>query len=172
MNHPGEIRPLTRLVRPHVAIVTTVEPVHLAYFQDEAEIAEAKAEIFEGLQPRGTAVLNRDNNWFGLLAERARDHGARILSFGEHPSADIRLERVTLNADGSSINAVVAGAAVTYRLGAPGRHLVQNSLAVLAAAHAIGADLHAHHAGARPLHARRRGGASGSGSGIRAAPSR
>ena len=68
MNHPGEITPLTRLVRPHVAIVTTVEAVHLAFFKDEAEIAEAKAEIFLGLGPGGTAVLNRDNRWFGLLS--------------------------------------------------------------------------------------------------------
>ena len=109
MNHAGEIRPLTKLVRPHVAIVTTVEPVHLAYFPDEAAIAEAKAEIFEGLEPGGTAVLNRDNRWFDLLAGRAREHGARILSFGEHASADVRLERVDLHADGSSVQAAVCG---------------------------------------------------------------
>jgi UDP-N-acetylmuramoyl-tripeptide--D-alanyl-D-alanine ligase len=141
MNHAGEIRPLTKLVRPHAAIVTTVEPVHLAFFQSEAAIAEAKAEIFEGLEPGGTAVLNRDNGWFHLLAQRARAHGAEILSFGEDPTADIRLERVSLREDGSSVEASVAGETVTYRLGAPGRHLVQNSLAVIAAAHAIGADL-------------------------------
>lgn len=141
MNHSGEIRPLTRMVRPHAAIVTTVEPVHLEYFAGEADIAEAKAEIFEGLEPGGAAVLNRDNRWFDLLRERARDHGARIVSFGEHPSADMRLERVTLREDGSSIQAVLHGVPMTYRLGAPGRHLVQNSLAVLAAAAAIGADV-------------------------------
>jgi UDP-N-acetylmuramoyl-tripeptide--D-alanyl-D-alanine ligase len=141
MNHAGEIRPLTGMVRPQVAIVTNVEPVHLEYFDGEEQIAEAKAEIFEGLQPGGTAVINRDNRWFELLAERARDHGAKILSFGEHPGADVRLERVALQAEGSSVQAVLAGAPVAYRLGAPGRHLVQNSLAVLAAAHAIGADL-------------------------------
>ena len=141
MNHAGEIRPLTKLVRPHAAIVTTVEPVHLAFFQSEAAIAEAKAEIFEGLEPGGTAVLNRDNGWFHLLAQRARAHGARILSFGEDPTADIRLEHVSLREDGSSVRASLAGETLTYRLGAPGRHLVQNSLAVIAAAHAIGADL-------------------------------
>jgi UDP-N-acetylmuramoyl-tripeptide--D-alanyl-D-alanine ligase len=141
MNHAGEIRPLTKLVRPHVAIVTTVEPVHLAYFDSEAGIAEAKAEIFEGLEPGGTAVLNRDNKWFGLLAERAVGQGARILSFGEDAAADVRLERAVLQEDGSSVQAVVGGEPVTYRLGAPGRHLVQNSLAVLATAHAVGADL-------------------------------
>jgi UDP-N-acetylmuramoyl-tripeptide--D-alanyl-D-alanine ligase len=141
MNHPGEIRPLTGLVRPHVAIVTTVEPVHLAYFDGEAAIAEAKAEIFEGLEPHGAAVLNRDNKWFELLAERAGAQGARIVSFGEHPSADVRLERISLSEEGSSIQAVLAGEPVTYRLGAPGRHLAQNSLAVIAAANAIGADM-------------------------------
>lgn len=141
MNHAGEIRPLTRLVRPHVAVVTTVEAVHLAFFKGEAEIAEAKAEIFEGLEPGGTAVLNRDNKWFELLAQRAAQHGARIVSFGEHDSADVRLTRVTLQDDGSSVQAELRGEPITYRLGAPGRHLVQNSLAVLAAADAVGADL-------------------------------
>jgi UDP-N-acetylmuramoyl-tripeptide--D-alanyl-D-alanine ligase len=141
MNHAGEIRPLTKLVRPHVAIVTTVEPVHLAFFDSEAGIAEAKAEIFQGLEPGGVAILNRDNRWFGLLSERAREHGARIVPFGEHTSADGRLERVSLQSDGSSVQAEILGHSVAYRLGAPGRHLVQNSLAVLAACHAVGADL-------------------------------
>lgn len=141
MNHAGEIRPLTKLVRPHVAIVTTVEAVHIEFFKDEEEIAEAKAEIFEGLEPGGTALLNRDNRWFDLLAMRAREHGARILSFGENPAADIRLTRVTLQEDGSSVQAEICGDPVTYRLGAPGRHLVQNSLAVLGAAHAIGVEM-------------------------------
>jgi UDP-N-acetylmuramyl pentapeptide synthase len=140
MNHAGEIRPLVRLVRPHVAIVTTVEPVHLAFFNSEAEIAEAKAEIFEGLEPGGTAVLNRDNRWFDLLAERAGEQGARIRTFGEHASADVRLRRVTLEADGSGVEASLDGRTYAFRLGAPGRHLVQNALAVLAAIEAAGAD--------------------------------
>ena len=141
MNHAGEIRPLTRLVRPHVAIVTTVEPVHIEFFESEADIAEAKAEIFEGLEPGATAVLNRDNRWFDALAERARDHRARVVSFGEHPSADMRLERAVLREDGSGVQAVLHGKPLAYRLGAPGRHLVQNSLAVIAAAAAAGADV-------------------------------
>jgi UDP-N-acetylmuramoyl-tripeptide--D-alanyl-D-alanine ligase len=141
MNHAGEIRPLTKLVRPHAAIVTTVEPVHLEFFDGEAGIAEAKAEIFEGLEPGGTAVLNRDNRWFDLLADRARRHGANILSFGEHEEADVRLIRASLQEEGSSVQATAGGEAITYRLGAPGRHLVQNSLAVVAVGHALGADL-------------------------------
>jgi UDP-N-acetylmuramoyl-tripeptide--D-alanyl-D-alanine ligase len=141
MNHAGEIRPLTRLVRPHVALVTTIAPVHLEYFDSEAGIAEAKAEIFEGLEPGGTAVLNRDNPWFALLAARARAAGARIVSFGEHPDADVRLERAALREDGSAIQIRLFGAPVAYRLGAPGRHLVMNSLGVVGAIHALEGDL-------------------------------
>ena len=141
MNHPGEIRPLVSLVRPHVAIVTTVEPVHRAYFDSEAAIAEAKAEIFEGLEPGGTAILNRDNSWFDLLAARAGERGARIVAFGEHPSADIRLERVALGEDVSGVQVRLFGESITYKLGAPGLHLVQNSLAVLATAQVFGVDM-------------------------------
>ena len=141
MNHPGEIRPLVKLVRPHVAIVTTVEAVHRAYFDSEAAIAEAKAEIFEGLEPNGIAVLNRDNRWFDLLAGRARENGGGIVLFGEHAASDVRLQRVVPSEDASGVEALLFGQHVTYKLGAPGRHLVQNSLAVLAAAHVLGADL-------------------------------
>jgi UDP-N-acetylmuramoyl-tripeptide--D-alanyl-D-alanine ligase len=141
MNHAGEIRPLTRLVRPDVAIVTTVGPVHLEYFDSEAAIAEAKAEIFEGLTVGGAAILNRDNRWFDLLAERAGAAGARVVSFGEHPLADVRLVRLALGDDGSGISATLFGDPITYRLGAPGAHLAVNSLAVVAACHAVGADV-------------------------------
>src|SRR5690606_6028424 len=76
MNHAGEIAPLAAMVRPHVAIVTTVEPVHLAQFPSVEAIAEAKAEIFTGLEPGGTAVINRDNTHFELLRARAEAAGA------------------------------------------------------------------------------------------------
>ena len=141
MNHAGEIRPLTKLVRPHVTLVTTVEAVHIEFFSSVAEIAEAKAEIFDGLEPGGTAVLNRDNQWFDLLSERAGARGAHIISFGEHAEAAMRLERVRLHEDSSEIEARLFGQALHYRLGAPGRHLVMNSLGVLAAANALKADL-------------------------------
>ncbi len=103
MNHAGEITPLTQLVRPHVAIITTVEPVHLEYFGSLAGIAEAKAEIFAGLEPGGTAILNRDNAFFDLLAARAREHGARVVSFGRDEHADVRPEVCTLGPDGTDI---------------------------------------------------------------------
>ncbi|HEY0223481.1 MAG TPA: UDP-N-acetylmuramoylalanyl-D-glutamyl-2,6-diaminopimelate--D-alanyl-D-alanine ligase [Pseudolabrys sp.] len=142
MNHAGEITPLTKLVRPHVAIVTTIEPVHLEYFGSLKKIAEAKAEIFLGIEPGGAAVLNRDNAQYAQLAGAAQEAGvARIVSFGENAKADARLIRYSLQTDSSTVQARVFGEDVTYKLGAPGRHLVLNSLAVLAAVSLAGADL-------------------------------
>ncbi len=141
MNHAGEITPLTRLVRPHVAIVTTIEPVHLEYFDTLDAIADAKAEIFLGLEPGGSALLNRDNPHYGRLAAAAEAAGARVVAFGEDPAADARLVKLSLQAESSTVEARILGADVTYKLGAPGRHLVMNSLAVLAAASLAGADL-------------------------------
>jgi UDP-N-acetylmuramoyl-tripeptide--D-alanyl-D-alanine ligase len=142
MNHAGEITPLTRLVRPHVAIVTAVEPVHLEFFSSVEAIAEAKAEIFLGLEPGGAAVLNRDNPHFDLLRRRAEEAGAGgVIAFGEHRDADARLVKVALQPDASAVEASILGTRVSYKVGAPGRHLVLNSLAVLAAASLVGADL-------------------------------
>jgi UDP-N-acetylmuramoyl-tripeptide--D-alanyl-D-alanine ligase len=142
MNHAGEIEPLTRLVRPHVAIVTTVEPVHLEFFGSLEAIADAKAEIFLGLERGGAAVINRDNPQFARLERAAKRAGVeRIVSFGEHARADARLVKCSLQSDGSTVQARVLGTDVTYKLGAPGRHLVDNSLAVLAAVALVGGDL-------------------------------
>jgi UDP-N-acetylmuramoyl-tripeptide--D-alanyl-D-alanine ligase len=141
MNHAGEITPLARMVRPHVAIITAVEPVHLAFFPSVEAIAEAKAEIFSGLEPGGTAVINRDNAHYELLARRAGEAGARILSFGWHAAADVRPSACELGPDGSEIVARLAGREIAYRLGTPGAHAAQNSLAVVGALAAAGADL-------------------------------
>jgi UDP-N-acetylmuramoyl-tripeptide--D-alanyl-D-alanine ligase len=142
MNHAGEITPLTKLVRPHIAIVTSIEPVHLEYFGSLEKIADAKAEIFAGIEPGGTAILNRDNDQYDRLAAAAKSaHVGRVVSFGESASADARLVQVSLQADSSTIEAHILGQTVTYKLGAPGKHLVLNSLAVLAAAALAGADL-------------------------------
>jgi UDP-N-acetylmuramoyl-tripeptide--D-alanyl-D-alanine ligase len=141
MNHAGEITPLTKLVRPHVAIVTTIEPVHLEYFGSLEKIAEAKAEIFSGLEPGGAAVLNRDNAQYDQLARAAQSAGARLITFGEHAQADARLIKFALHPDCTCVRANILGVEVTYKLGAPGRHLVLNSLSVLAAVSLVGADL-------------------------------
>jgi UDP-N-acetylmuramoyl-tripeptide--D-alanyl-D-alanine ligase len=142
MNHAGEIEPLSRLARPHVAIITTVAPVHLEFFGSQAKIADAKAEIFLGLEAGGAAVLNRDNSQFARLKRRAREAGvARIVAFGEHQEADARLIKCALHPGCSTVQADILGTELTYKIGAPGRHLVHNSLAVLAAAVLVGADL-------------------------------
>jgi UDP-N-acetylmuramoyl-tripeptide--D-alanyl-D-alanine ligase len=142
MNHAGEIEPLSRLARPHVAIITTVAPVHLEFFGSLAKIADAKAEIFLGLEAGGAAVINRDNSQFARLKRRAKEAGvARIVSFGEHEQADARLIKCALHPGCSAVQADILGTELTYKIGAPGRHLVHNSLAVLAAAVLVGADL-------------------------------
>ena len=142
MNHAGEITPLTRLVRPHVGIITGIEPVHLEYFGSLEKIADAKAEIFSGVEPGGAVVLNRDNAQYERLATAARAvHIDRVVSFVEHAAADARLIQFSLQADGSTVEARILGQTVTYKVGAPGRHLVLNSLAVLAAVSLVGADI-------------------------------
>ena len=143
MNHAGEIAALTRLVRPHIAIVTTVAPVHLGFFASVEEIADAKAEIFEGLVPGGSAVINRDNPHFERLAAAARGEGAEVVSFGEHEQSKVRLMHCDLEADSSTVTSDILGETLTYRVGAPGRHVVQNTLGVLAAVKLAGADLKA-----------------------------
>ena len=142
MNHAGEITPLTQLARPHIAIVTAIEPVHLEYFGSLEKIADAKAEIFAGVERGGAAILNRDNAQYDRLAAAAEKAGvARIVPFGEHHQAAARLTRYALQADSSTIEADILGQHLTYKLGAPGKHLVLNSLAVLAACALAGADL-------------------------------
>jgi UDP-N-acetylmuramoyl-tripeptide--D-alanyl-D-alanine ligase len=141
MNHAGEITPLAKMVRPHVAIITTVEPVHLQFFESVEAIAEAKSEILSGIEPGGTAVLNRDNTFFALLDERARALGVRVVSFGQSEAADVRPEVLTLGANGSDVIARAGQRRVAYRLGAPGAHIAQNSFAVIAALIALDADV-------------------------------
>jgi len=142
MNHPGELAPLSALLRPDVALITTVEAVHLEYFDSEEAIADAKAEIFQGMGQQGTAILNRDNHHFGRLYRRAREAGiARITSFGAHERADMRLQDCTLHETSSTVTVLNDGTPLTYTIGVPGRHWVVNSLAVLASAQALGADI-------------------------------
>ena len=142
MNHAGEIEPLAKLVRPHVALVTTIEAVHLEFFKDIEAITDAKAEIFLGVEPEGAAILPRDNPQYARLADAARKaQVGRIVGFGEHKDAEARLLDVALIADCSTVRAHILGDDVDYKVGAPGKHLVLNSLAVLAAVKLAGADL-------------------------------
>lgn len=142
MNHPGEIRPLVKMVRPHVAVITLIAPAHLGFFKDLGEIAKAKAEIFEGLTANGTALLNRDDPHWKTLEKLAQDCGVKhVAGFGEHQRATYRLLEAKLHADHSTIVAKIDGKEYLARVGAPGRHIVQNALTVLAVAHLVGAPV-------------------------------
>jgi UDP-N-acetylmuramoyl-tripeptide--D-alanyl-D-alanine ligase len=141
MNHAGEITPLVDMVRPHVAVVTTVAPVHLEHFADVEEIAQAKAEIFSGIVKGGVAILNRDIETFPILEAAAKASPAGYaLTFGADPGADAHLVEFVAEEDFSRVSARVLGQDVSFRLGAPGRHMAVNALAVVLAARAVGLD--------------------------------
>ncbi|WP_298188716.1 UDP-N-acetylmuramoyl-tripeptide--D-alanyl-D-alanine ligase [Novosphingobium sp.] len=146
MNHAGELAALTRLVRPHVAIVTTIAPAHIGHFSGEEAIAEAKAEIFEGLEAGGTAIIPADNPHFALLREAAARHAGDVVSFGRSAHADARLlDAVTAPGGGTLVTAAFSGPLgprkLCYTIAQPGAHWVDNSLAVMAAVAAAGGDL-------------------------------
>lgn len=142
MNHVGEIKDLTKQVQPHVALITTVEAVHLEFFPNVEAIADAKAEIFLGMNASGTAVLNRDNPHFARLVGHARTQGIQtILSFGTAAGAEARLLEYTPENQGGVVRAEFFGKPLTFRVGAPGKHYAFNALGTLLAAQAAGADL-------------------------------
>lgn len=138
MNHAGEIGPLSRQVSPHVAVVTIVGPVHVENFPDGEEgVARAKAEIFEGLEPGGLAILNADDRWFPLLSAAARDRGLVVQTFGQAEHADAHLEGFVLNGDGSMVHARIHGHEVSFPLAQTGAHWGPNSLATILALDAL-----------------------------------
>jgi UDP-N-acetylmuramoyl-tripeptide--D-alanyl-D-alanine ligase len=141
MNHAGEIAALTRQVSPHVAVITWVAAVHIENFANEEGIAEAKAEIFAGLEPGGTAILPADNAHAPLLRDRAARHAGAILRFGASADADVRVRDAETGPAGTRLIADVAGETLHCTIGMPGRHWVSNALAVLAAVKAAGGDL-------------------------------
>lgn len=142
MNHAGELAALTRLVRPHVAIVTAIAPAHRAFFASEEEIADAKGEIFQGLEEGGIALVPFDSPYRGRLAAAARPYAAKVLSFGLGEGADIRARDVVpAPGGGSLVTAILPGAELTFTLSQPGDHWVSNALAVLGAVQALGGDL-------------------------------
>lgn len=142
MNHAGEIAPLTAMVRPEIAIVTTVEPVHIGHFRAIQGIADAKGEIFAGMEPGGVAVVTRDSPHADrLIAHAGASRAGRVIGFGEGERADVRAIRIAAGPDASMVEASVCGRTITYRVGMAGRHVALNSLAVLAAVAALGLDV-------------------------------
>ena len=141
MNAKGEIAALTRLVRPNIAIITTLASAHIEYLGSMEAIADAKAEIFEGLEPEGVAIIPEDCPWRDRLVKEARKYAGRTITFG-HGEADVSaLHAVRADNGGSLVTARLLDSELTYTIAQRGDHWVMNSLAVLAAVEAAGADL-------------------------------
>ena len=142
MNHAGEIRNLVRHVMPHVALITTVAAAHLEFFGSVEAIADAKAEILEGIEAGGACVLPADNAQFGRLKRRAEELKIKtIASFGSADSADARLISAAAVEGGQQAAAKIFGHEINFRIAAPGRHLAMNALAAIAAAGLAGGDM-------------------------------
>jgi UDP-N-acetylmuramoyl-tripeptide--D-alanyl-D-alanine ligase len=133
MNHAGEIAPLARLARPHVAVITAVENAHVGYLGSIEAIADEKAEILRALEPSGVAVLPADTKLLPRL--RAAAGEAQVVTFGASPNSDVRLVELGMDADGSNVAAQVGSQRISFRLNAPGHHMAMNALAAIAAAH-------------------------------------
>jgi UDP-N-acetylmuramoyl-tripeptide--D-alanyl-D-alanine ligase len=140
MNNRGEIAPLARLARPEVAVITAIAPAHIGQLGSIEAIVEEKADICAGLAPGGVAVLPMDSRFFARLSDRAREAGARVLGFGEHPEAFARIEDIVEEPERVRATLHLGGAAFDLRIASPGRHLAQNAAAAGAAAAALGAD--------------------------------
>lgn len=134
MNHPGEIRPLSHMIKPDLVIITTVEEAHAEFFKSVEDIARSKAEIFEGMTSGSTVLLNQDNPHFHLLETLAQQHGLKICGFGVSENADCRLLSWKKTEDGSHIVADIMGEQISYALPVPGMHWVMNSLAIMGVA--------------------------------------
>jgi UDP-N-acetylmuramoyl-tripeptide--D-alanyl-D-alanine ligase len=141
MNHAGEIRPLAKMVRPHAAIVTTVEAVHLEHFPSVEAIADAKGEIFEGLVAGGAAIIKYDNPYAMRLKAIAEPLGAKTITFGFDVGADVGGDELKLGHDGSDMVVWLGGQRLRLRLAMPGRHIAENALAVAAALSAVDANV-------------------------------
>jgi UDP-N-acetylmuramoyl-tripeptide--D-alanyl-D-alanine ligase len=142
MNNAGEIAALTRLVRPHVALVTSIAPAHIENLGSIEAIADAKGEIFQGLQPGGTAIIPEDSRQRDRLVRAARGHAERVVTFGLSHDADVTaLHAVRSEAGGYLITAKLLDSELTYTLSQRGEHWVTNSLAVLAAIETVGGDI-------------------------------
>lgn len=139
MNHPGEIAPLARMTRPHVAMITTVAPAHLEAFENIDGIAHEKAAIFDGLESGGVAVINADLETTPILTDKAQRVAAQIVTFGE--SGDYGLDAATLSGGNTVVQAHFQNEKFLFKIKSMGRHFAMNGLGVLAACAGLGADV-------------------------------
>ena len=141
MNAKGEIAALTALVRPNIALITAIAPAHIENLGSEEAIADAKAEIFEGLEPDGVAIVPEDTPYRDRLVKAARAHADRIVTFGNGEADVAAVHAVRSDNGGSLVTARLVESDLTYTIAQRGEHWVANSLGVLAAVEAVGADL-------------------------------
>ena len=141
MSNAGEIAALTRLVRPHVAIVTAIAPAHIENLGSIEAIAEAKSEIFAGLEPDGTAIVPEDSPQRDRLVKAARGQAGQVLTFGWDGADVVALHAVPADNGGSLVTARLRGSELTFTIAQRGEHWVSNALSVLAAVEAVGADV-------------------------------
>lgn len=140
MNHPGEITPLSKMARPHVAVITTVAEAHMAAFDSVEDIARAKSEVFAGLEPGSSAVLNSDIGTYPILSAAVEKH-VQATTFGHGSAADFRLESTSQTGGQTIVKTSIRGETAIFKLQAIGDHLAMNALSVLAAVEAVGGDL-------------------------------
>ncbi|MEO7278048.1 MAG: UDP-N-acetylmuramoyl-tripeptide--D-alanyl-D-alanine ligase [Sphingomicrobium sp.] len=141
MNNAGEIGGLTRQVRPHIALITAIAPAHIENLGSEEAIADAKAEVFEGLEPGGVAIVPNGTPHRDRLVKAARRHAVRIVTFGDGDADVHAVHAVSSDGGGSLISAVLLERELTFTISQRGDHWVSNALAVLAAVEAAGADV-------------------------------
>jgi UDP-N-acetylmuramoyl-tripeptide--D-alanyl-D-alanine ligase len=141
MNRKGEIAALTRQVRPHLALITAIAPAHIENLGSEEAIADAKAEIFEGLESEGVAIIPNDTPHRDRLVKAARRHAERIITFGGGDADVHAVHAVGVDSGGSLISAALLERELTFTISQRGEHWVSNALAVLAAVEAVGADV-------------------------------
>lgn len=140
MNHRGEIAPLSRMARPHVAVVTNVGTAHIGHLGSPGAIADEKADIAAGLVPGGVAILPQDSPHFARMADIAQSYGAQVVGFGEDPASSARLLAYRGTDSAGEAEFDLSGRHVMLRLEQPGRHMALNALAALAAIQAAGGD--------------------------------
>lgn len=142
MNHTGEISNLTKLIRPHISIITTVEAVHLEFFDSVKAIADAKSEIFEATDKDGYAILNIDNPYFMRIKNNAAKHGIKnVYTFGANEKANFKLVDYKDDGEGMVISAECFGKKMNYKMKVKGKHIAMNSLGVIAVASAAGVNI-------------------------------
>ena len=141
MSAPGELDMLTRMVRPHVALVTTIAPAHAAFFPDEAAIADAKGEVFRGLEPGGVGIVPQDSPHRDRLFAAAEAYAAKVVTFGSDKRAHVRLRDALAGPRGTLVSVTMPDVELTFTLAPPGAHWVSNALGVIAAVDAVGGDL-------------------------------